>query len=123
MIYDWNNGTSYQRYGFEYTPGTGSDGEISWFVGDDVSFAMNGDGIGPNGNVNSRVISEEPMAVVLNLGISPAWTGTTFSELIFPTTMYIDYVRWYQSGGSVSVTYEPSRLRDYGLHEESSFGV
>lgn len=90
---DWNNGASYQRYGFEYTPGTGSDGETSLLVGHNVSFAMNGDAIGPNGNINSRVISEEPMAVVLNIDISPAWTGITFSDVIFPMTMYVDYVR------------------------------
>ena len=68
---------------------------------------MTGNAVGPNGNVNSRVISEEPMAIVLNLGISPAWTGINFGELVFPTTMYIDYVRWYQPSGQTSVTCDP----------------
>ncbi len=104
---DWYDGKLYQRYGFEYTPGTGPDGQIAWFVGNDMSYMMSGNAIGPNGNVNSRPISEEPMIMVLNLGISPAWTGITFSELVFPTTMYVDYVRWYQPVDRTSVTCDP----------------
>lgn len=103
----WYNGELYQKYGFEYTPGTGEDGQIAWFVGDDVSYMINGHAIGPNGNVDSRPVSEEPMTVVLNLGISPAWTGINFAELVFPTTMYVDYVRWYQPAGKSSVTCDP----------------
>ena len=103
----WYEGIQYQKYGFEYTPGTGSDGQIAWFVGDDMSYMMNGHAIGPNGNVDSRPISEEPMTIVLNVGISPAWTGINYEELVFPATMYVDYVRWYQPVGKTSVTCDP----------------
>lgn len=103
----WYDGELYQKYGFEYTPGTGANGQIAWFVGDDLSYMMNGHAIGPNGNVGSRPISEEPMSIVLNLGFSPAWTGINMAELVFPTTMYVDYVRWYQSASKTSVTCDP----------------
>ena len=103
----WYDGNLYQKYGFEYTPGTAADGQIAWFVGDDMSYMMNGNAVGPNGNIDSRPISEEPMIIVLNLGISPAWTGINFAELVFPTTMYVDYVRWYQPAGKTSVTCDP----------------
>ncbi|KAL6719929.1 beta-glucan synthesis-associated protein [Lecanora helva] len=103
----WYDGNLYQKYGFEYTPGTGNSGQIAWFVGNDMSYMMNGDAIGPNGNVDSRPISEEPMSIVLNLGISPAWTGINFGELVFPTTMYVDYVRLYQPMHKTSVTCDP----------------
>ncbi len=104
---NWYNGTQYQKYGFEYTPGIGPDSQITWFVGDDISYMINSNALGPNGNVDNRVISEEPMAIVLNLGFSPAWTGINFGELVFPTTMYVDYVRWYQPSDSVTVTCDP----------------
>ena len=104
---DWYDGKLYQKYGFDYTPGSLSDGTITWFVGDDVSFMINGNAVGPNGNVDTRPISNEPMAMVLNLGFSTAWTGINYDELRFPTTMYVDYVRWYQRPGRQSVTCDP----------------
>ena len=104
---NWYNGTQYQKYGFEYTPGIGPNSHITWFVGNDISYMINGDALGPNGNVDYRVISEEPMAIVLNLGFSASWTGINFGELVFPTTMYVDYVRWYQPSDSVTVTCDP----------------
>ena len=103
----WYDGEQYQKYGFEYTPGSLSDGQISWFVGDDMSFMITGNAVGPNGNVDSRPISNEPMSIVLNVGFSTAWTGINYQELRFPTTMYIDYVRWYQKEGEQSVTCDP----------------
>ncbi len=103
----WYDGVNYQKYAFEYTPGVGADAQISWFVGEDVSFGMNGQAIGPNGNVGARVVSEEPMSIVLNLGISNSWTGIDIGALRFPTMMRIDYVRWYQKAGQHSVTCDP----------------
>ena len=103
----WYDGELYQKYGFEYVPGTGSNAHISWFVGDDMSFMMDGDAVGPNGNINYRPISEEPMIMVLNSGFSTAWTGINMEELRFPTTMHVDYVRWYQKPGQNMVTCDP----------------
>ena len=45
--------------------------------------------------------------MVLNLGFSTAWTGIHMDELRFPTTMFVDYVRWYQEEGEESVTCDP----------------
>ncbi|MCJ1340753.1 hypothetical protein MMC09_006049 [Bachmanniomyces sp. S44760] len=103
----WYDNQKYQKYGFEYTPGTGGSSSISWFVGNDMSYMMTGDAIGPNGNIQHRIISEEPMAVVLNMGFSTAWVNIEYGNLKFPTTMYVDYVRWYQRPDSVSVTCDP----------------
>ena len=103
----WYDGNKYQKYGFEYEPGTGSQGKITWFVGDEKSFKITGDAVGPNGNVDSRPISQEPMSIILNLGFSVSWTGINMAELRFPTTMYVDYVRWYQKPGEHSVTCDP----------------
>ena len=103
----WYDGNEYQKYAYEYTPGTGGDAEIGWFVGEDIAYIMNGNAVGPNGNVQSRVISEEPMSIILNLGFSTSWTQIDYAQLVFPTMMRIDYVRWYQPAGSSSVTCDP----------------
>lgn len=102
---EWYNGTAYQKYAFEYVPG--SPGKIAWFVGEDESFMMDSRAIGPNGNVAQRQVSEEPMSLVLNLGISGSWSQISFGQLTFPTTMHIDYVRIYQQPGQKSVTCDP----------------
>lgn len=103
----WYDGNNYQKYAFEYDPGVGANAQISWFVGEDVTFGMNGQAIGPNGNVGARVVSEEPMSVVLNVGMSNSWTGIDIGALRFPTMMRVDYVRWYQRPGQHSVTCDP----------------
>lgn len=104
---DWYDGLEYQKYAFEYTPGQGGDGNIGWFVGNEPTISMTGDAIGPNGNVGARLISEEPMSVVLNLGISNSWTQIDWDHLKFPAAMRVDYVRWYQRKGEGSVTCDP----------------
>jgi beta-glucanase (GH16 family) len=93
---DWFDGLQYQRYSFEYVPGEGKDAFISWKVGDQTMVMMDGRAIGPNGNIQARQISEEPMSLVLNLGISNSWTYIDWANLIFPAVMRVDYVRWYQ---------------------------
>jgi len=103
----WFDGWQYQKYAVEYTPGTGQRSQIAWFVGEDTSYRLTGDAVGPNGNVNSRIVSEEPMSIILNLGFSQAWTEIDWAHLKFPTTMHVDYVRWYQKAGEYSVTCDP----------------
>lgn len=102
----WYDGNSFQKYAYEYVPGT-DKGKIAWFVGDDPSFVMDGRAIGPNGNVKARSVSEEPMSIVLNLGMSYSWSEIWMDKLKFPTVMHIDYVRLYQKPGQESVTCDP----------------
>jgi len=102
----WYDGKAYQKYAFEYVPGT-TEGKIAWFVGNDQTFMMDGRAIGPNGNIQARHVSEEPMSMILNLGISESWTQILYGDLKFPTTMHIDYVRIYQKPGETLLTCDP----------------
>ncbi|TVY93414.1 Beta-glucan synthesis-associated protein [Lachnellula willkommii] len=102
----WYDGNAYQKYAFEYIPGT-STGKIAWFVGEDPTLILDGRAIGPNGNVGARQISEEPMSMVLNLGFSASWTQILLADLKFPTVMHVDYVRIYQKPGQNSTTCDP----------------
>jgi beta-glucanase (GH16 family) len=102
----WYDGNAYQKYAFEYIPGNAS-GKIAWFVGEQQSFLVDGRSIAPNGNVGPRQVSEEPMSMVMNLGISNSWTQIFMSELKFPTIMHVDYVRVYQKPEQPLVTCDP----------------
>ncbi|KAF2744401.1 glycoside hydrolase family 16 protein [Sporormia fimetaria CBS 119925] len=103
----WYDGQEYQKYSFEYVPGEGKDAYIVWKVGGSTTFMMDGRSIGPNGNIDARQISEEPMSMILNLGYSKSWTEIKYDLLRFPTIMRIDYVRWYQKKGETMVTCDP----------------
>ncbi|KAJ9623452.1 beta-glucan synthesis-associated protein [Taxawa tesnikishii (nom. ined.)] len=95
---DWYDGKAYQTYAFEYEPG--SDGYVSWFVGDTKTWKVTGDAVGPNGNIGQRVIPHEPMALIINFGMSSGFAALNLTGLapLMPATMRLDYIRIYQDG-------------------------
>lgn len=97
----------FQTYAFEYVPGTGSSSMIQWYVGGEPLWKLQAAALGPNGNIGSRPISEEPMSIIMNLGLSDSFAYIDWQALQFPFVMKIDYVRIYQSG-SASVTCDPT---------------
>lgn len=103
----WYDGILYQQYAYEYTPGADANSSIAWWVGDEMVMRFDARALRPNGNIGQRLISEEPMSLVMNLGISHSWVDINFAALKFPTIMRIDYVRWYQKEGEELVTCDP----------------
>ncbi|KAI7281434.1 glycoside hydrolase family 16 protein [Hortaea werneckii] len=93
---NWYDGKEYQTYGFDYQPG--ADGYVVWDVGGTKTWKTTGDSVGPNGNVGQRIIPEEPMAVVINFGLSNNFAVLNMSGLgpLMPAHMRLDYVRIYQ---------------------------
>ncbi|MCJ1267455.1 hypothetical protein MMC22_007340 [Lobaria immixta] len=104
---DWYDGKNYQTYNFQYTPG--DKGNIVWSVGEIQAWKLDARSIGPNGNIGQRVIPTEPMAMVMNFGMSNGFAPVDLPGLgpLLPATMRFDYVRIYQDPGSVSVTCDP----------------
>lgn len=103
----WYDGELYQKYAYEYTPGSDEDSGIAWYVGEDISMRFDARALAPNGNIGQRLISEEPMSIVMNLGISENWVDINWAALKFPTIMRIDYVRIYQPEGEEMITCDP----------------
>ena len=97
---DWYDGKEYQIYGFEYTPG--ATGDIDWFVGDDYTWHVDHRAVRPNGNIGQRVMPEEPMALVMNFGMSNSFAQVFLPNLaeLMPATMRFDYVRIYQDASA-----------------------
>lgn len=103
----WYDGHAYQTYGFEYTPG--GEGDIVWFVGDAYTWKIDHRAVRPNGNIGQRTIPEEPMAMIMNFGMSNSFSQIFLADLaeLMPATMRFDYVRIYQDPDDVSVTCDP----------------
>lgn len=92
----WYNGNEYQSYGFEYSPG--SSGYVSWFIGDEPTWKVTADAVGPNANIGQRIMPEEPLAIVANFGMSNGFAALNWTGLpeLMPATMRFDYIRIYQ---------------------------
>lgn len=95
----------FQMYGYEYL-NDDHDGYCTWYVGE-PTLTIKAYALGPNGNIDFRRISKEPMSIVMNLGISNNWAYINWPALNFPVTMRVDYVRLYQPPDQISVTCDP----------------
>lgn len=92
----WYDGNAYQTYSFDYTPG--DQGYVSWHVGQERTWSVVANAVGPNGNIGQRVMPQEPMSIVANFGMSPGFANLNFTGLatLMPATMRLDYIRIYQ---------------------------
>ena len=95
----WYDGNAYQTYAFEYRPGGAADGGyIAWLVGGRPSWTLDARAIGANGNVGPRLVPQEPLAMVVNFGMSDSFAAINTSGIAatLPATLRVDYVRVYQ---------------------------
>ncbi|KAL0572857.1 hypothetical protein V5O48_009106 [Marasmius crinis-equi] len=104
-------------YGFEWwaDPDNRDDGYITWQVDGKPSVKLTPKAVGPDkgaqgSQVGQRIIPEEPMALILNMGISKNWGDIDFETLIFPAEMQFDYIRIYQREGHTNIGCNP---KDY----------
>ncbi|PVU87240.1 hypothetical protein BB561_006415 [Smittium simulii] len=97
----------YGVYGFEYLPGP--DGYVQWYADGKPVYRVSAKAIGPNplSKVTQRLISEEPMYLLLNLGMSNSWSSVELEKLAFPSTLKFDYVRLYQHPDRIRLSCDP----------------
>ncbi|KAJ1977255.1 hypothetical protein H4R33_006254 [Dimargaris cristalligena] len=100
----WYGGKGYQTYGFQYTPGT--QGDVNWFVGDQPTWGIDYNVVGSNqfSGIGQRSIAEEPMYIILNLGMASGFSPVELDKLEFPAAMLVDYVRVYQDPNNIAVS-------------------
>ena len=91
---------SYETTGFEFysNPNDRASGHITWVANGQKSWTLLPLAIGPNSRtqIGQRLITEEPMAMILNFGASNGFQTVNFNSLQWPAEMLIDYVRVYQ---------------------------
>ncbi|KIK44112.1 glycoside hydrolase family 16 protein [Suillus luteus UH-Slu-Lm8-n1] len=98
----------YSIYGFEYKPGFDA-GYITWISSGEAVWTIYSGGLGPDTEteIGARIISQEPMYIIANLGFSLNFGGIDFENLQFPATMLIDYVRVYQPSNAHNIGCDP----------------
>ncbi|KAI8456865.1 beta-glucan synthesis-associated [Phakopsora pachyrhizi] len=105
-----DNGGNFQKFGFEYSPG--ASGYITWSLGDTASWTVNPTTVAPNrgSQISQRLISEEPMYIILNLAISESFETVDLDNLVTPNKMLVDYVRVYQRKGYENIGCSPKNF-------------
>ncbi|XBW34578.1 hypothetical protein QEN19_000141 [Hanseniaspora menglaensis] len=107
-----DNAGQYQTFGYEISTDN-STGYVTWLIGDKPTWSMKAYALHPNGNINWRRIPQEPMSIIINLGISNSWAYINWQSIFFPVTMSVDYVRIYQPSDAVSITCDPTNFPTY----------
>ncbi|KAJ7212286.1 glycoside hydrolase family 16 protein [Mycena pura] len=103
----------YAVYGYEWwsNPSDRDEGYITWVSNGTQSWTITAAAIGADETVeiSQRLIPEEPMYLIFNLGMSPGFQAQDFMHMTFPNKMYVDYVRVYQREGvDEGATCDPS---------------
>ncbi|KAJ1848956.1 hypothetical protein H4S02_006946 [Coemansia sp. RSA 2611] len=103
---EYGGGKRFMTYGFEYRPGP--RGYIRWFADRKPVWHLDARAIGSNAlsKVAQRVISEEPMYIIMNLGVSSGFAYVD-PALEFPAKMYVDYVRLFQDPDNIRLSCDP----------------
>jgi beta-glucanase (GH16 family) len=97
------SGQDFGVYGYEYwaDPSNRDDGYITWLASGTESWTMKAGALGPDSvaEIGQRLIPEEPMSLIINLGMSPGFQHQDFEHMQFPAKMLVDYIRVYQRDG------------------------
>ncbi|KDR83974.1 hypothetical protein GALMADRAFT_236526 [Galerina marginata CBS 339.88] len=98
----------YSVYGFQYKPGY-DDAYISWVSNGKTSWTLKAAGLGPDPTVqiSARPVPQEPMYIIMNLGMSKNFGSIDFEHLTFPNHMSVDYVRVYQDINRIDIGCDP----------------
>ncbi|OAX32972.1 beta-glucan synthesis-associated [Rhizopogon vinicolor AM-OR11-026] len=98
----------YNVYGFKYKPGF-DNGYITWISSGKAVGTINSGGLGPDTEteIGARLIPQEPMYIIVNLGFSLNFGGIDFDNIQFPATMMIDYIRVYQPSNAHNIGCDP----------------
>ncbi|KAI5450730.1 hypothetical protein NCC49_002739 [Naganishia albida] len=96
-----DNSDEYGVFGFEMFSDEGNrdDNYITWVANGEPSWTLHASAIGPDAgaDIGQRLISEEPMYLIMNFGLSNNFESVTFTQLDWPAKLSIDYVRvWVQ---------------------------
>ncbi|KAK0464977.1 beta-glucan synthesis-associated [Desarmillaria tabescens] len=106
-------------YGFEYKPGY-DDGYITWINNNKAAWTLKGPGVAADTRVeiSARPVPQEPMYILVNLGMSENFGYVDLDHLTFPAIMSIDYIRVYQPKDSINVGCDPDDFPTQAYIEE-----
>ncbi|KAI0375114.1 glycoside hydrolase family 16 protein [Pilatotrama ljubarskyi] len=102
------SGGQYSVYGFQYKPGFG-DAYIGWITDGQLAWMMRQPGMAADNivEISDRPVPQEPMYLIMNLGMSKNFGFVDFDHLSFPSTLRVDYIRVYQEPGNHNIGCDP----------------
>jgi len=104
-------GGGFGVYAFEYWADEqdASSTYITWYANGQTTWTATAASVGADSQtqISNRLISVEPMSIIMNLGMSPSFQQQDFSRLVFPSQMLVDYVRVYQRHDSINIGCDP----------------
>ncbi|PIL29702.1 hypothetical protein GSI_08140 [Ganoderma sinense ZZ0214-1] len=101
-------GNVYSVYGIQYKPDF--DGAyISWISDGKVAWTLRQAGVAadPVVEIGLRPVTQEPMYIIVNLGIPQNFGYVDFDHLTFPATTKIDWIRVYQDPDNINIGCDP----------------
>ncbi|KAH8792942.1 beta-glucan synthesis-associated protein [Flagelloscypha sp. PMI_526] len=106
--YDQSGTGCFTVIGVEYKPGF-DNAYITWLNDNKVTWTIQSSALAadPLVQIKARPISQEPMYIIANLGISNGFQTVDLANLKFPTTMRIDWIRVYQPEDEVNIGCNP----------------
>ncbi|KAF5343900.1 hypothetical protein D9758_012135 [Tetrapyrgos nigripes] len=98
----------FSTYAFEYKPGF-DGGYITWVSNGKPAWTIRSEGLAADARaqISARPIPQEPMYLIVNLGISEQFGGVDWDHITFPATMTVDWIRVYQDENNVNVGCDP----------------
>jgi len=95
-------------YGFEYKPGF-DDAYITWLNDNKVAWTLRAGGFLADTavEISRRPIPQEPMYMLINLGMSTNFGTVDTEHLPFPVTMSVDWIRVYQKTNAINYGCDP----------------
>ncbi|KAF9054075.1 glycoside hydrolase family 16 protein [Panaeolus papilionaceus] len=98
----------FATYAFEYKNGF-DDGYITWVNDNKLSWTLRASALGPDPDtqIGQRIISQEPMYLIANLGLSETFGTLDLSKVPVPATMAVDWIRVYQPANAVNIGCDP----------------
>lgn len=106
--YELSKSPCYSTYGFEYKPGF-DNAYISWISSGTPAWTLNVAGMGadPITEIAARPVPQEPMYLIINLGMSENFAVVDFEHLTFPNHLRVDYIRVYQDPQNINIGCDP----------------
>ncbi|KAJ7852397.1 beta-glucan synthesis-associated protein [Mycena olivaceomarginata] len=82
---------------------------ITWISDKQSQLDADGGGVGADedSGIAARPITQEPLYILANLGISTGFGFVDFEHITFPSTMRLDYVRVYQHPDKINIGCDP----------------
>ncbi|KAJ3784212.1 glycoside hydrolase family 16 protein [Lentinula aff. detonsa] len=109
LCYELSDAPCYSTYAFEYKPGF-DDAYITWYSSGTPAWTLNVAGMGADTatEISARPIPQEPMYLIINLGMSENFGEVDLEHLTFPNHLKVDYVRVYQDPSNINIGCDPT---------------